>query len=52
MIGEVIKIYAHCFLLVDCDLLTRKYYRDVLKKPQNEKLCIKTMKIAKRPPVS
>lgn len=40
-VGGTIFAFGRKFLLLDCDLFTRKYYDDVLKQPQTDKLKIK-----------
>lgn len=44
-VGHEISINGHRFLLIDCDAHTRKYYADVLKTPQNDKVNIETTRI-------
>lgn len=39
-VGNTIFVYGRRFLLLDCDPFTRKYYADVLKSPQNNRLKI------------
>lgn len=40
-VGETIFVYGRRFLLLDCDAFTRKYFADVLKDKQGNKLEIK-----------
>lgn len=40
-VGDTIFIYGRRFLLLDCDSFTRKYYSDILKMAQGNKLMIK-----------
>lgn len=40
-VGGTIFVFGRKFLLLDCDVFTRKYYDDVLKQPQTDKLKIK-----------
>lgn len=37
-VGGTVFVYGRRFLLLDCDAFTRKYYSDVLRKPQGNKL--------------
>lgn len=49
-VGHEVSINGHRFLLLDCDAHTRKYYSDVLKIPQDDKVNIETTQIARRKP--
>lgn len=40
-VGSTIFIVGRRFLLTDCDLSTRRYYADVLKSPQPDKVFMK-----------
>lgn len=43
-IGQTLFIFGRRFLLTDCDLATRRYYADVLKNPQPEKIIMEQTK--------
>ena len=40
-VGDTIFVYGRRFILLNCDDFTRKYFQDVLKEPQTNKLDIK-----------
>lgn len=47
-IGHEVCINGHRFLLLDCDAHTRKYYMDVLKMPQDDKVNVEATKVVRR----
>lgn len=49
-VGDELEVLGHRFLLSDCDTRTRKFYAEVLKAPQSDKLIFSTPE--KRPQAS
>lgn len=50
-VGGTVFVYGRRFLLLDCDAFTRKYYREVLRKPQGNKLEVQLPQPGKPTPV-
>lgn len=46
-VGHEVSVNGHRFLLLDCDSNTRKFYSDVLKTPQDDKVNIETTRVAR-----
>lgn len=52
LVGKEVNLLGHRFFIRDCDARTRKYYQDILKVVQSERIAIDKIRPIQKPNVS
>lgn len=52
LVGKEVNLLGHRFLIRDCDARTRKYFEDILKVQQSERIAIDKIRPIQKPNVS